>query len=114
MGYYTDFTISITKKKESRTSITEVAKAFEESLGCPFMTVYDDNDDNDEDYACGDYQAKWYNFDKDLRKIAEYYPEFLIEIDRKGEDYDDWTATRVYGGKIETRQVIVKSPWDQF
>ena len=115
IGYYTNFEVTIDKVRETKTTLAEVAKEFENSLGCPFMDVYEEGDSTgSKPYACGDYKAKWYNFDRDLRKIAERYPEFLIEIDRRGEDYEDWSAIRVFDGKIETRRAIIKSPWEQF
>ena len=53
---------------------------------------------------------KWYNFDSDIRKLSNKYPDVLFECYRSGEDPDDFEKIYAKGGKLQSVMGIVEYP----
>lgn len=79
MGYYTDYTLSASRVKgEDEQRLKEV---IEGELGFESWGM--------EWYA----NAKWYDWEKDMKRISEQFPDVLFTLDGRGEEWDDaWVA----------------------
>lgn len=54
--------------------------------------------------------VKWYEWEEDMRKVSELYPDYLFHLSGEGENNDDiWEAT-FKAGKAHIRKAEINIP----
>lgn len=89
MGYDTSYNLYVcgADAEETRKIYEEIAEAAGESA---------------EDVKFYGFTGKWYDYGKDLAKIAAKHPDAIIEISGQGEAPDDIWKSRYRGDQVET------------
>ncbi len=99
MGYYTYFSLDIKGEPE------EVKKAQN------FRVPDDDTEFSDPYYIngildeCASHYYKWYDWEKDMKKLARKFPNVLFILDGDGEEADDNWQFRIKGDICEHHYV---------
>lgn len=94
MGYLTFYNFSISGSAEATAAVKEaILKAADPFEHC---------DDPEEGF-----QAKWYDYNKDLANISKDHPGVLIEVSGDGENADDRWKARYRDGKSETVRMVM-------
>lgn len=85
MGYYTFFSLGLVQgdPEEYEKMLGEIA------------------DETGMDLHDGE-QAKWYDYDEDMKRISARHSGLLVELSGDGEDADDHWRARYRGGESET------------
>lgn len=101
MGYYTDFIVKVEGEKMSDdivNAITNISQYEFEWCGDDGISTY----------------SKWYDFDDDMRKLSELFPDKLFRVDGQGEDLDDIWRTYWKNGKVqESKRTVLYEPFDE-
>lgn len=94
MGYYTRFELDLPNSPEL---LYEVIDAIEEISGY-------------NGHLEGDNDVKWYDYDKDMRRVSKMYPSILMVLSGTGEEHgDQWKAYYV-DGKCHKCSAVVTFP----
>lgn len=91
MGYYSDFEISIKENKGSM-SIQEINKNIKEFI------------ENEVGYYASGlnvFDAKWYSWEEDLKRLTEELNDVVIEVERTGEESGDLQRNYFKNGKMQ-------------
>ena len=93
MGYYSDFYLTVTKAadEDGTATLEDVAREIEK------LDVLESGNTEGSYWFCND--IKWYESDDDMSKIAKMFPEFLFELERYGENRDDFDRTYYQGDR---------------
>lgn len=93
MGYYTNFTINISKDEPT----------FKDRLESISNEVFNQNG------TCYDTYSKWYNHIKDMYKISKEFPNLVITVKGQGEETWDIWQTFWQNGKYQEAKVYFDS-----
>lgn len=91
MGYYTDFTLSMSEKTKS------VEKAATKAgMQCVLGYILEDRD------ITGDTtQMKWYDYNEDMLEFSKKFPKTLFILDGVGEEHIDMWRCYYKNGKVQ-------------
>lgn len=114
MGYYTYFTINIEiKQRDSEFeslnfSIKDlILQTLEKVSGYSFENWGDD-------IISSNGNIKWYDYEKDMKKVSSAFPNILFTVNGKGEDSEDlWKAYHLGGKCFTTHAEIVYEKFDK-
>lgn len=109
MGYYTDFILEFENKDRSSYTFNNpnIRIALEKEL--LELEVFDDID---LEYSCRAW-AKWYDYEDDMRRISQKFPDILFYLHGDGEDGDDkWDDYFLNGGYQHCPAEIYYPPFD--
>lgn len=84
MGYYTDYEVTVTGPSDAMREFEEAAEDGETTI-----------DDVSFSYIIKgmEFNAKWYNYDKDMLAVSKRFPELLFVVEANGESSGDiWRA----------------------
>jgi hypothetical protein len=90
MGYYTDFKLATDTGLEDD---KDFAEYFEEVTGYEFDGT--------------DFNHKWYDHRKNMKKISEHYPEVKFTLEGSGEEAGDMWIAYYLNGKEQMCKSIV-------
>lgn len=90
MGYYTNFEIIRCNSITAKNYLKNHCSGYEKSWNGDMML-----------------DVKWYEWEEDLKKTSEKFPDNVIVIEGRGEDSDDSWRAYALGGHVE----IVKKTW---
>lgn len=119
MGYYTYYTLNAknygeadpNRKPATAMEIAKSMQAMGDDAFYPFEGTIDDlileeAQDTTIDMEPDD-TAKWYDYDKEMKKLSEMYPNTLFKLHGDGEEGgDSWDAYYLGGKKAEYRATI--------
>lgn len=91
MGYYTQFLITW-DKHEDETIDQAIEKKFNEITGIDeesFGWSYDVWDGDKKTYSIT-FNAKWYNWKKDMNELSRAYPDMIFRVTGDGEESGDF------------------------
>jgi hypothetical protein len=103
MGYYTNYILTVRSRNDQ--DITE-----------NFLTIMNSmysgwEDDSSADHVFYLNESKWYDHEKDMKKISRMYPDFLFELTGDGEDrLDFWKLHAKNGNIIKVQGTITYPP----
>lgn len=115
MGYYTNFSIDI-RTAITRAEARDITEAINRAI-CPTIETEDDwffslddysgiEDDENATWELIPYDAmKWYDWEKDMRKITKRYPAIEFRVEGSGEDKDDWWVALFKGDRYQIKYV---------
>lgn len=116
MGYYTNFSIEIRKaitRAEAKEIIFEINRAVNPQLENEedgIFMLMDDSSIEDNEKAIwevdGDDEMKWYDWRKDMKAIAQKYPDIEFRLEGSGEDKDDWWVALFKGDKFQIKYCV--------
>lgn len=98
MGYYSDHKIEIFKVKENGDKENIDINSDEWSLFKRKFEEITGFELDEEDCKFNINEAKWYDSDDELTKISKLFPNYLILMERYGEDPDDIVKTIYLNG----------------
>lgn len=105
MGYYSRFEI---EQKNTNIDYEVIAKKLEKVSG-----GYTFNEWNGVLYSDDNY--KWYDYQKDMKKLSSLYPETIFKVHREGEEAGDIEDTYYKNGKlVSTVTLDAKLPEPDF
>lgn len=90
MGYYTRFNLTEHGNSE------EVIARINEVSGHPYGVESD--------------EIKWYNWNEDIVKVSNLFPDTLITISGVGEEFPDMWIAYAKNGKIQVEEAIITYP----
>ena len=101
MGYYTYFNfearpVDICNTEGIKTSMKKLSSRMDE-LGV-FEEMWTEKDETVL-YCCGD--AKWYDWEADMRTISAEFPEFVFHMGGDGEERDDLWEAHFLAGRMQ-------------
>lgn len=102
MGYYTRFKMDYEQdgnidEREIVKTLCIINNSFGVNLADPidsfpyFMDLFNEEE----------LKLKWYEFEKDMKKLSEAYPEIKFTLHGEGEDNDDLWNLYAYKGEIQ-------------
>lgn len=91
MGYYTNF--SFTLEEGPKEQYEKMLKDIDDIIG------------NDETSSFESVNAKWYDYDKDIKQLSERYPGIAFRVYGDGEESDDLWQEYWRAGKCFREQV---------
>lgn len=95
MGYYTDYSITVTGADNANQMI-KIVKEIEDG----YVSNYGISDDGTSaEFEMND--TKWYGWKEDCVRVSNIYPNITIDIDGKGEEHGDLWKARVRKGECE-------------
>lgn len=101
MGYYTDYLIDMD---------APIAEGFE----VVFDNVTDYSGCLSRTGASFFMNAKWYEYEKDMRKISEQFPDVIFTVSGEGEENDDIWRAYFKNGKSQYCEAIINfEPYDE-
>jgi len=118
MGYYTDFTLSVHSDAHESMGVSNSGEA-EKRLIDYIKSIADDNDylkdlvDVDSNELCS-MSAKWYDHEKDMVSLSYHFPEFVLCLEGKGEEENDYWKKYFRAGKILRCYAEVKIIYPEF
>lgn len=118
MGYYTDFTLSVHSDAHESMEVSVAGEA-EKRLIDYIKSIADDNDylkdlvDVDSNELCS-MSAKWYDHEKDMVSLSYHFPEFVLCLEGKGEEENDYWKKYFRAGKILRYHAEVKITFPEF
>lgn len=96
MGYYTNYSLSADK---------ELPETFGDNFESVTGYILDGMDL---------YYAKWYDHDKDMKKISTLYSDILFTLKGEGEEPGDLWIAYYKNGKVQLENAqITYSPFDE-
>ena len=100
MGYLSNFYIKFENLKDF--SDEEKEEILEEIVGnIDFIENYLSDEEFYKNYEITAYQLKWYDYENDLFKISERFPELKFKVDVYGEDDEDISRVYFYNGECQ-------------
>lgn len=116
MGYYTNFSIEIRKaitRAEAKAIIFDINRAvnpqLENEKDGMFMLMDDSRIEDNEKaiWEVDEYdEMKWYDWRKDMKNIAQKYPDIEFRLEGSGEDQDDWWVALFKGDKFQIKYCV--------
>ncbi len=89
MGYQTRYDLS-----DNSADVVELASDISEyDLSCMGFGISDD--------------IKWYDHDRDMKKVSEAFPDTLITLRGEGEDSGDIWTTYYLNGKMQRCKAVI-------
>lgn len=105
MGYYTNFKLQVCPALPDDAAFDE---QFEAQTGYQFDDTFDSSR---EAYL---NSVKWYDHEKDMKKLSKEYPEHLFQLDGEGEeDGDIWRRYFKNGKMQDAEATVVYQPFDE-
>lgn len=105
MGYYTTFEISTKENKYPITDIVTYMQRKQKKYDWfyPFEYNFDDyiEDDCIEDFELYGEQAKWYEFDKEMKTLSRQFPDTVFCLYGEGEESRDVWYRYYKNGKLQ-------------
>lgn len=113
MGYYTDFTVKVMEVEEGQLVNAKDPTGF----------LSEDIDNHLEEISHYQFEwwdgmqcsinAKWYDFDNDIKKLSLIYPDNVFQVDGIGEESGDvWRMYYANGKSHSCKVVTTYSPYD--
>lgn len=102
MGYLTNFHINLYNDRYGKEEFDKVVSEIEKVSGYHFKREASDSIRLDD--------ATWYDSEKHLRKVAEKFPDLIIELISDGEAVDDFWEARFHGDKFERQDSEIVTP----
>jgi hypothetical protein len=103
MGYYTRYNIRVTGADNSN----QMVKFAEE------LDLIDYEIAGEDGTVLGaNFEDKWYDWERDMKRVSKSFPRMLIEVDGKGEDAEDIWMARIRDGDSEI--IYAKIVFDDF
>jgi hypothetical protein len=110
MGYYSNFKVEVTTTDQKPVDNIEQVlnpEVFERYTGYTQFT-YDYHD------ALILAEAKWYRYEKDMRKMSNDYPDLLFKVIVEGEEsYDMYVVYFCRGKMQQCNAIITYPPYDE-
>lgn len=91
MGYYTNFCFTL--EEGPKEQYEKMLKDIDGIIG------------NDETSSLESVNAKWYDYDKDIKQLSERYPDIAFRVYGDGEESDDLWQEYWRAGKCFREQV---------
>ena len=92
MGYYTTFKLSV---KDS-----EITDNIKKELSI-INRDYFDNMDTIDELIEGWFEAKWYNYEDDMKMLSLKFPTIVFILEGDGEENDDMWVAYFMNGKVQ-------------
>lgn len=110
MGYITNFKLKVYDKDWDGDKSRKADKTYEFKDLCLVK-------DNWGDYissAIDGMEAKWYEYDTDMRSLSRVYPNYLFELTGDGEESEDnWKAYYLNGKSQVEQGILFYPPFDK-
>ncbi len=97
MGYYTDFTLSLSDREE------EIFKRIDEEYYTHFL-----------EGSGQSWEIKWYEHEGDFKKVSKEFPHILFTLDGEGEESGDVWRKYFMGGKMQDANTKLTITHDDF
>lgn len=108
MGYYTDFTLTVSMYKTDnnfyKTETIPYLTLVQLEDEIKKMNVFDDNCDS---YSAYYANAKWYDWESDMCILSKRFPELLFYLHGVGEEIDDMWDAYFLDGKFQYCPCII-------
>lgn len=100
MGYYTDFKVNLSKPNgEVKYKLKEIAEYTFEIKSDTELSLFD---------------AKWYDYEKDMLELSSQFPDILFKVTGSGEEHGDiWEHYFRNGKHYYQKARIVFDDFDQ-
>lgn len=99
MGYYTDFELTY---DDDDVDEVQFAKELADISDYPW------------DDSLMLYDAKWYDYDKNMKQISQMYPNTVFKLQGNGEENGDLWVAYYKDGKVQSCQAkITFDPYDE-
>lgn len=104
MGYYTNYYLEV--KVNSLEKMKEIVKKFNE------IYQFNELDINniDEGGITAEFESKWYSHDEDMLQLSRLFPDYVFELEGKGEERDDWWISCYKNGRMATSNAELIPP----
>lgn len=97
MGYYSNFEVLETDIEDIADQLTELSGYFFDYHEYSGTVQMDDS-------------GKWYQWEKDLKALADSNPTSYAVVERRGEDSPDIERAIVYKGEVHTQYPEIRFP----
>lgn len=105
MGYYSNFSITITGGE-----IKDIIKIIDQIEKISGYSLYAVNDENENCREFKVSEIKWYYWKEDIKNISKKYSEYSFYIVRIGEDIFDLEFAIITNGNITAEKIKPKYP----
>lgn len=113
MGYYTNYNLDVNNVNTEEEHEAILDKLHELNIiGYALDTGYWSERSKSSSFYSYD-EAKWYDHDEDMRKLAEAFPEKTFKLSGTGEDHDDRWYCLYKNGEMEQIDAIITWPEPQ-
>ena len=96
MGYLSDYEITLKSK-----DIVDVEKV-RDTLNALSRYTFNVNGEN-----LTTTESKWYSWESHMKGLSILYPDILFELERQGEEHDDFERAFFKNGKSEKQKAVV-------
>lgn len=116
MGYYTDYTLEVINDanhdlvQDKLTTEEDVIEWMKKAGAAGDISDYGESYNE----LCGTMNAKWYDFDQDMRKVSLAFPHLLIKLAGHGDDESHEWWRYYYMGKCHDCTPTVTVVYPQF
>lgn len=106
MGYYSNFTMTITGEA-TENIINTIINNIEKISGYSFDKLDDWKEDCKDFYSS---DIKWYSWVEDMKNISRQYPKNNFYIIREGENLFDYEMAKFINGEVLIKEISPKYP----
>lgn len=90
MGYYTYFNLDVENRENfSKEELLKASRTLAEITDFVKPSYVEDNDYRDPFFWVREDSMKWYDYERDMAKLGELFPDMIFFLYGEGEDRDD-------------------------